>query len=287
MYSIMIQSMTGFGSAEEDGCRVEVRSINHRFLDVSLRAPSFLTQLEIPFRNILKEYFSRGKCDISISVSEQAAAEISVNVEFVRKIHNAFKALQEELSIAGEININGLIGLHDMFIETSPKYDILEKVTGIFRQALKDMLKMRATEGESLAGELMNMAGSLASMNETVKASCGRVLAEMKEKFNERLTTLLEGREVDESRILQEAAIMAARLDISEEIARIESHVRQFGEILNTGGIIGRKLDFILQELNREVNTIASKSADYEVSSITVEMKTVIEKMREQVQNIQ
>ncbi len=278
--------MTGFGSAEKDGCRVEVRSINHRFLDVSMRAPSFLTQLEMPFRNIMKDYFSRGKCDISISISEQAAAEISVNVEFVRKIHSTFKALQEELSIAGEIDINGLISLHDMFIETSPKYDI-EKVKGIFRQALEDLLRMRTSEGESLAGELRNMAGSLASMNETIKSSCGKVLAEVNDKFNERLTTLLEGREIDENRILQEAAIMAARLDISEEVARIESHVRQFGEILDTGGIIGRKLDFVLQELNREVNTIASKSADYDVSSITVEMKTVIEKMREQVQNIQ
>ncbi len=282
----MIQSMTGFGSAEKDGCRVEVRTINHKFLDVSMRAPSFLTQLEIPFRNIMKEYFSRGKCDISVSISEQASAEISINVEFVRKIHNAFKALQEELSIAGVIDINGLISLHNMFIETSPKYDI-EKVIAVFRQALGDLLRMRTSEGEALAGELRKMTGSLASMNETVKSSCGRILAEVNGKFNERLTTLLEGREVDENRILQEAAIMAARLDISEEVARIESHVRQFGEILDTGGIIGRKLDFVLQELNREVNTIASKSADYDVSSITVEMKTVIEKMREQVQNIQ
>jgi uncharacterized protein (TIGR00255 family) len=278
--------MTGFGSSEQDGCRVEVRSINHRFLDVSMRAPSFLAQLEIPFRNIMKEYFSRGKCDISINISDQAAAEISINVEFVRKIHNSFKALQQELSIAGEIDINGLISLHDMFIETSPKYDI-EKVSAVFRKALEDLLRMRTSEGEALAAELRKMADSLSSMNETVKSSCGRVLVEVKDKFNERLATLLEGREIDENRILQEAAIIAARLDISEEVTRIKSHVRQFGEILDTGGIIGRKLDFVLQELNREVNTIASKSADYEVSSITVEMKTVIEKMREQVQNIQ
>ncbi len=278
--------MTGFGSAEKDGCRVEVRSINHRFLDVTMRAPSFLAQLEIPFRNIIKEHFSRGKCDVSINISEQAAAEVSVNVEFVRKIHSAFKALKEELSIAGQIDINGLIGLHDMFIESSPKYDI-EKVVGIFRQALGDLLRMRTSEGEALAAELRKMTSSLASMNDTVKSSCGRVLADVNDKFNERIRTLLEGREIDENRILQEAAIIAARLDISEEVARIESHVRQFGEILDTGGIIGRKLDFVLQELNREANTIASKSADYEVSSITVEMKTVIEKMREQVQNIQ
>ncbi len=278
--------MTGFGSAEREGCRIEVRSINHRFLDVSMRAPSFLAQLEIPFRNIMKESLSRGKCDISINVSAQEAADVTINAEFVRKIYASFKGLKEELSIGGEIDINGLLTLHDMFIGTSPKYD-LEKVAEIFRQALADLLKMRITEGEALAAELRTMTASLAAMNEVIRSSVDRVLAEVKGKFGERLTMLLDGRDIDENRILQEAAIIAARLDISEEIARIGSHLGQFAEILRTGGIIGRKLDFILQELNREVNTIASKSADYEVSRVTVEMKTVIEKMREQVQNIQ
>jgi uncharacterized protein (TIGR00255 family) len=282
----MIQSMTGFGSAEKEGCRIEVRSINHRFLDVSMRAPSFLSQLEIPFRNIMKEFVSRGKCDISISVSGQEAADVTINAEFVRKIYTVFRTLQEELSIGGEIDINGLLSLHEMFIETSPRYD-LAKVTDIYRQALADLLKMRTAEGESLAAELGPMISALASMNESIRSSCDRVLAEVKAKFSERLSTLLGGRDIEENRILQEAAVIAARLDISEEIARIQSHLGQFTEILRTGGIIGRKLDFILQELNREVNTIASKSADYEVSRTTVEMKTVIEKMREQVQNIQ
>jgi uncharacterized protein (TIGR00255 family) len=282
----MIQSMTGFGSAEKEGCRIEVRSINHRFLDVSMRAPSFLSQLEIPFRNIMKEFFSRGKCDISITVSGQEAVDLTINTEFIRKIYTAFGKLREELSIGGEIDVNGLLSLHDMFIETNARYD-LEEVTEIYRQALADLLKMRTAEGESLAAELREMVASLASMNETIRASCDRVLAEVKGKFSERLSILLEGRDIDENRILQEAAVIAARLDIAEELARIESHLKQFSSILLSGGIIGRKLDFILQELNREVNTIASKSADYEVSRITVEMKTVIEKMREQVQNIQ
>jgi uncharacterized protein (TIGR00255 family) len=282
----MIQSMTGFGSAEKESCRIEVRSINHRFLDVSMRAPSFLSQLEIPFRNIMKEFFSRGKCDISITVSGQEAVDLTINTEFIRKIYTAFGKLREELPIGGEIDVNGLLSLHNMFIETSPRYNI-EKVTEIYRQALADLLKMRTAEGESLAAELREMVASLASMNETIRASCDRVLAEVKGKFSERLSILLEGRDIDENRILQEAAVIAARLDIAEELARIESHLKQFSSILLSGGIIGRKLDFILQELNREVNTIASKSADYEVSRSTVEMKTVIEKMREQVQNIQ
>jgi len=282
----MIQSMTGFGSAEKDGCRIEIRSVNHRFLDVYMRAPSFMNQLEIPLRNMVKERFARGKFDINITVSELASAELNINTEAVRKIHHAFKGLQEDLSIKGEIDINTFIGLHNMFIETKPKYD-LDVIAVIFSQALDDLAGMRRREGDTLAAELRRFAGSIGADNEKIRASCDKVLAEVKDKYNERLKILLEGQEIDEGRILQEAAVFAAKLDIAEEIARIDSHLGQFREILSGGGIIGRKLDFILQELNREVNTIASKSADYAVSSITVGMKTEIEKMREQVQNIQ
>ena len=131
------------------------------------------------------------------------------------------------------------------------------------------------------------MADTLQFLNERSKDFCDGAVAAMTEKFNERLKTLLEGREIDANRILMEAAIIAAKMDITEEIARIGSHLRQLREILSKGGIIGRKLDFLLQELNREVNTIASKSADYGLSSLTVDMKTEIEKLKEQVQNIQ
>jgi uncharacterized protein (TIGR00255 family) len=282
----MIQSMTGFGSAEKDGCRIEIRSVNHRFLDIYMRSPSSLNHLEIPFRNMVKERFARGKFDVTITVSELDSAELSINTEAVKKMYHAFKDMQEELSVKGEIDINTFIGLHEMFIETKPKYD-LEVIADIFARALDDLAGMRSREGDSLATELHRIADGLAAMNDTVRASCDRVLVEVKEKFNERLKQLLEGQDVEEGRILQEAAVFAAKLDIAEEIARIDSHLAQFREILSGGGIIGRKLDFILQELNREVNTIASKSADYGVSSITVGMKTEIEKMREQVQNIQ
>jgi len=286
VYSIMVQSMTGFGSAEKDGCRIEIRSVNHKFLDITMRSPSFLNKLEIPFRNMIKERFARGKFDIGITVSELASAELNINTEAVRKIYEAFKGLQEELSVKGQIDINTFISLHQMFIEAKPKYD-LELIAVIFAQALDDLAGMRSREGDTLGAELTGIAEELGVYNKRVQASCDKILTEVRDKFNERLKLLLEGQEIDEGRVLQEAAIFAAKLDIAEEIARIDSHLAQFREILSTGGIIGRKLDFILQELNREVNTIASKSADYGVSSITVEMKTGIEKMREQVQNIQ
>lgn len=285
-YSTMVQSMTGFGSAEKDGCRVEIRSINHRFMDVYMRAPAFLNRLEIPLRNILKEHFSRGKFDIGITVSEQAATDLTINTEAVKKICGAFKKVQDDLSIKGELDINALLSLRELFMETNQKYD-MDSITDVFKQALSDLCRMRNAEGKALAAEMALMTAALGEMNERIKASFSGVLEGLKEKFNERLGILLEGKDIDGSRILQEAAIIAARLDISEELVRVESHIKQFGEILSAGGIIGRKLDFILQELNREVNTIASKSADYGVSSLTVDMKTAIEKIREQVQNIQ
>ncbi|MBI5640350.1 MAG: YicC family protein [Nitrospirae bacterium] len=278
--------MTGFGSAEKEYCRVEIRSINHRHLDIVLKAPSFLNQIEMSLRTLVKENFSRGKFDIFITVSEQASTELDIKTDLVKKIHTAFRDIQDELSIPGEIDINALINLHGMFIETSQKYDA-GTVQDVFREALFDLRAMRAREGGSLAAEIHRMIDSLAGMNEKISGSCEKVLSDTRAKFVERIKVLLEGKEVDGSRILQEAAVIAARLDISEEITRIGSHIRQFRAILAEGGIIGRKLDFILQELNREVNTIASKSSDYGVSSLTVDMKTEIEKIREQVQNIQ
>jgi len=286
LYSTMVQSMTGFGSAERDNCRVEVRSINHKFLDIYFKAPQLLNQLEMPFRNILKERFARGKFDIAVSISQQAALTLTVDTVSAGKIVETFRLMQKELSIKGDIDINTLVGLRELFLETTQSYD-LDIVTDVFRRALDDLYVMRTAEGRSLASEIRLLTASLLEMNEKIKSSCEGVLQGIKDKFHERVKELLEGGEIDPNRMLQEAAIFAAKLDIAEEIARIESHIKQFLEILDGGDIIGRKLDFVLQELNREVNTIASKSADYEVSRTTVDMKTAIEKIREQVQNLQ
>ncbi len=279
--------MTGFGSAEQNGCRVEIRSLNHRFLDIYIKAPAFLNKFEIGFRNALKERFSRGKFDVNILITEYGSVDLDINADFVRRIYEALKKLQEEFSIPGELDINVMTYFREMFMQTSQKFDI-DVINGIFKQAMEDLYQMRISEGESLTAELLQMADSLGMMNEKIKNLSSKVSAEIKERFNDRLKIILEGKDIDDNHILQEAAIIVARLDISEEIARIESHVKQFKEIIiANGNTLGRKLDFILQELNREVNTITSKSSDYNISSLVIEMKTEIEKMREQVQNIQ
>ena len=282
----MVQSMTGFGSAEKDGYRVEIRSLNSRFLDIYVKAPSFLSQFDIPFRNLLKDRFARGKFDITISVSENVSADFTVNTVVAGRLYAAFKKLQETLALPGDIDIRMIAGLHNLYLDTDVTYNA-DTVHAVFGQAMDGLEEMRCREGGVLAAELLKLADSLESMNDKIRNVKGDTIREITGKFHERINVLLAEKDIDDSRILQEAAIIAMKLDIAEEIARIDSHIRQFREIVSTHDIIGRKLDFIVQELNREINTISAKSGDYGIASLTVEMKAVAEKIKEQVQNLQ
>ncbi len=281
----MAQSMTGFGSAEKNGCKVEIRSLNSRFMDVYIKAPAFLNQFDIQFRNLLKERFARGKFDVTIVVAENASVDFKINTDVADKVCSSFKKLQEDLSLSGNIDINMMAGFHHLYLKTDNVYNE-EALNEVFMRAILNLTEMRNREGDSLAGELLSMADTLGSVNDRIK-DLKMDVREITEKLRERLTALLAGKDFDDNRILQEATLMVMKLDISEELARIDSHVKQFREILLGSDIVGRKLDFVVQELNREINTIASKSADYAISSLTVEMKAITEKIKEQVQNIQ
>ena len=278
--------MTGFGCAEKNGCRVEIRSLNNRFLDVYIKAPAFLNQFDVPFRNLLKERFARGKFDVTVSVQESVSADFKVNTGTAGRLYTAFKKVQEALSLPGEIDVNMMAGFHPMYLETDLAYDA-DTLYEVFKLAMDSLSDMRKREGDCLVAELLELVDSLTGMNDRIRDLKGDVLRELEEKLNEKMKALLEEKDFDSNRILQEAALMAIKLDISEEIARIDSHVKQFRGMLSGNDIIGRKLDFIVQELNREINTITSKSSDYALTSVTVEMKSVIEKIKEQVQNIQ
>jgi len=278
--------MTGFGSAENNGFRVEIRSVNHRFIDIAIKMPPYMSQYEIPLRNILKERFHRGRFDVSISTNEHKTKQLRINKELAMDICTALQDLQKELSIPGEINIETLAGYRELLIEEEPKYDI-DALYSAFDEAISNLWEMRIREGNFLSKELQKRIESLNVMNNKIKSLAPHEFVRCMEKFTERLSQLFEAGEIDSTRITQEAAIIAEKLDISEEISRIESHLKHFSEILMNDNIIGRKLDFILQEISREVNTLAYKSSDYTISNLTVEMKTEIEKLREQVQNIQ
>lgn len=278
--------MTGFGSAENNDFRVEIRSLNHRFIDIATKIPPYTSQYEIPLRNILKGRFHRGRFDVSISTNDHKATQLRINKELARNICTALQDLQIELSIPGEINIETLAGYRELLIEEEPKYDI-DALYAAFHEALSDLEEMRIREGKLLSEELHKRMESLNAMNNKIKSLAPHEVVKWREKFTERLRLIIEAGEMDSTRITQEAAIIAEKLDISEEVSRIESHIKQFLEILGNDNIIGRKLDFILQEISREVNTLAYKSSDYTISNLAVEMKTEIEKMREQAQNIQ
>lgn len=282
----MVQSMTGFGSVENNGFRVEIRSLNHRFMDIAIKMPPYMGQYEIPLRNILKTKFQRGRFDVSVSTNNHKATQLKINKERARNIYTALQDLQKELSIHGKINIDTLVQYSELLIEEDPKYDI-DALYAVFNEALINLEDMRIKEGKLLSAELRERVESLTTMNNKIKLLAPDEVIRWREKITEKLRLILEAEGIDNARIMQEAAIMAEKLDISEELSRIENHLKQFVEILRNGNIIGRKLDFLLQEISREVNTLANKSSDYAISNLTVEMKTEIEKMREQAQNIQ
>ncbi len=282
----MVQSMTGFGYAEKNGFRVEIRSLNHRFMDISIKTPSYLSHHDIPLRNILKERFQRGRFDVNVSTDNHKFMQLKINKEMARKIYSAFQELQKELSIPGQIGIDTLAGYRELLMEEEPEYDIAA-LYAAFYEAASNLETMRIREGKLLSDEQRQRAASLKVINDKIKSKAPNLLERNREKFFERLGLVLGTKEMDSTRVMQEAAIMAEKLDVSEEVNRIENHIKQYEETLGRGIVIGRKLDFLLQEISREVNTIASKSSDYTISTLTVDMKIEIEKMREQVQNIQ
>ena len=282
----MVQSMTGFGSAANADYSVEIRSLNHRFIDISIKIPQFMSQYEIPLRNILKENFERGRFEVSISLNEQKAPRLKCNRPLAENLLSALKDLQRELSLPGRITIQTFSEYRDILIEEEPEYDI-DALFSIFHKAVFSLREMRMREGALLSEEIRKRTGALDDMIKTIQSSAPDELVRWRERFSARLRLIVDAGIMDNGRILQEAAIMAEKLDISEEISRIENHLKQLAEIPDQGDAVGKKLDFILQELNREVNTLACKSGEYAISAVVIEMKTELEKIREQVQNIQ
>jgi uncharacterized protein (TIGR00255 family) len=282
----MMQSMTGFGSAEKGGFRVEMRSVNHRFLDISVKLPQNLNQHEMPLRNLLREKFSRGRFDILVSLIREGSHKVRVDTGLAREICNALRALKDDLSLEGSIGIETVAGFKEFILSEDVEYDA-EPLYDAFRGAMEMLMAMRHREGEAISRDISTRLGRMEQLNRDVTQLCPAVVDERRAKFRERLSALFGDLQFDESRVLQEAAILAEKADISEEISRITCHCGQLRKILSDGDTIGRKVEFLLQELNREVNTIASKADDYRISNITVEMKSELEKMREQAQNVQ
>jgi uncharacterized protein (TIGR00255 family) len=282
----MIQSMTGFGTAEKDGFKAEVRSLNHRYIDISIKIPSFLAEHEMPLRNLIKERFSRGKFDIIISLTDKQREKVGVNKELAKEIYDTFSELQKELSIPGSLNIDFFSGYRELLISEKSLFNT-EMLYDAINDALSQVETMRNAEGEGICKEMLKCIKKLEDIQGEINRRAKEIASTYKENLTKKIADLLLGAPIDEARIAQEAAILAQKSDVTEEISRLLSHIRQFRAYLSSHEAVGRRLDFLLQEMNREANTIASKVGDIDIINLTIEIKVEIEKLREQVQNIQ
>ena len=282
----MVESMTGFGSAERGGFRVELRSLNHRYLEMFVRVPSGLSSHEMRMREMIKNSIARGKVDVFVTLSAEGKLTLNLNEASAKEIHSALKGLAVSLDMPGEISMDSLLQWKGMFMSEDISYDAGPLIEAM-EAAVAELKEMRLREGAGLSDEILSIAGRIEELNATVESLCPGARAAAIEKFGATLKELLGAETPEESRLLQEASSLAERIDITEEVARVKSHISQMRLMLDDGGTVGRKLDFLMQELIREANTMASKSGDPEILARVIDMKSEIERAREQVQNVQ
>jgi uncharacterized protein (TIGR00255 family) len=291
----MARSMTGFGRAdtEKDGTKftVEINTVNNRYLEYQIRIPKSLAPLESEIKNLLNDTFRRGKIMVIINW-EQALNEGDLALDEAKTdaYMKIYGLLKEKYQIKGDISFRDFVALPDL-VKTSKEDESLEEIWGILKPALMEAGRaadeMRRIEGENLVSDMLQRISAIKIATEEVESAAPKNVEIFREKLNSRIKELQGDSPVDEQRIAQEVAILAEKSDITEECIRLKSHMSQFEQSLGQKKPMGKRLNFILQELNREANTIASKSSDYEISHRVIMIKEEIERLREQVQNIE
>lgn len=292
----MATSMTGFGRCriEEQGMEftVEVKTLNHRYLDINMRLPKIISFLEEDIRSLVQEKLDRGRVEIYISPSPQTRdrMEVQLNQPLVESYMSCFNELSDKYGIKSDISLSTLATIQDLFLIVEKQQDE-EVVKGMVLKALAEALdkvkEMRAKEGQKLKEDIVKRGRLIEKMVEAVEARAPVVVDEYREKLRNRIAELVKTTELDENRFNAEVVFFADRSNITEEIVRLKSHLLQMEEILEQQDAVGRKLDFLIQEMNREANTIGSKANDLHITNLVVEIKSEIEKIREQVQNIE
>ena len=292
----MIKSMTGFGHAEavtkERKITVELKSVNHRYLDLSIKMPRKLNVFEGQIRNLMKHYMQRGKVDVFITYEDYTAGSVSVkyNREIAAEYLKYLKQMEEEFSLENDMKVSALsrypevLTMEEQSINEEETWNSLE---GPLNEACRKFVKTREREGENLKNDLLAKLDGLGNMVIKVQQRSPEVVKAYREKLEAKVHELLEDAQIDESRIAAEVILFSDKICNDEETVRLLSHIRGMKKILMEKEGIGRKLDFMAQEMNREANTILSKSSDLEVSDIAIDLKTEIEKIREQIQNIE
>ena len=289
--------MTGFSRYENQSedltCKVEIRSVNNRFIDINTRLPKSLAPLELPLKKMVKTKCARGSFDISIAIEKngdsEAGLEVNPNLPLATEYLKAFKEIQDGLELKGEIDINTILSQRDVVKSELKKVEFSceEIVMQSVDRALTDLIKMREDEGRNLEKDILNQISSIETLRKSIAAKQSITIQKFQDKLNEKIKILTSGIEIDPARIAQESALLADRCDVTEEIVRLKSHLEQFNILIASNEPQGRKLEFLTQEINREVNTTGSKTIDLEVSRAVIEMKSCLEKIREQLANIE
>lgn len=292
----MIKSMTGFGRCEmTEGSRkftVEMKSVNHRYLDASIKMPKKLNFFEASIRNLLKEYIQRGKVDVFITYEDYSENNVCIkyNKDIAREYFEYLKQMAEDFQLDNDVRVSSLSRYPEVFVMEEQTIDeeqlwkLLEKT---IRGAAEGFVETRIKEGENLTSDLIGKLDGMLEHVAFIEEHSPQIIADYKARLMEKIQELLEDTKVDESRLATEVTIFADKVCVDEELVRLRSHVEATKEALLSGECIGRKLDFIAQEMNREANTILSKANDLEISNRGIELKTDIEKIREQIQNIE
>ncbi len=294
----MIKSMTGYGKAEVEAeyfiIHVEIRTLNSRYRDIILRIPQDLFPLEAEIRSLISKRLARGRIEVYIKfepIPGKTAYEIILNEAVAKAYMNIFKELSETLSIDPTVTVDTFCHLRDVIIQKPKEIEIeslKEKVFSAISSALDSVERMRRQEGMVIEKDFLDRLDLIEKRILQIKERAPALISEYKEKLKENLRRLVNGEvQLDEERLNQEVALFAERSDITEELVRLESHILQFRKYLEKDEPVGRRLDFLIQEMTRETNTIGAKSQDKEISLLVVELKGEIEKLREQVQNVE
>ena len=292
----LIKSMTGYGRAVETvngrEFTVELRSVNNRYLDCSVRLPRMLSFAEDAVKQAVKASVSRGKVDVFITVRSEAGDEVqvSLNKNVLQSYLGAMHQMVDEFGVRDDISVSTVSRLPEVFVIEKPQVDeeqLQKDLMSVVDKALQGYDTMRCTEGEALDRDLRSRGETILSLVSQVEAGNGKTVSDYRARLEAKIKEVLSNTAIDESRILTEAAIFADKVAVDEETVRLRSHLQQMNTMLTTGGAVGRKLDFLLQEMNREANTIGSKCTDVALARIVVDIKAELEKIREQTQNIE
>jgi uncharacterized protein (TIGR00255 family) len=292
----MLMSMTGYGKSEENTLvgkiAVELRSVNHRYSELSVKIPRQFLSIENEIRKRVSERFRRGKIDIYIQFdqSSEGVTPPQANLPLAKAYYDIFTKMGNELGLQEPVSLAQVLAQKDVLSYQEVSLDLDQVVPALYSAlagALESLESMRRKEGESLDSEIRGRVESVITLVEKVASFAPAAVSANAARLRERIDRFMGETQIDESRIAQEVAMLADRMDITEELVRLRSHFKQFFSVISLSEPVGRKLDFLLQEINREVNTIGSKANDADIAALVVEMKSELEKVREQVQNIE